>query len=189
MERHVYASTHVYAPYEQVQARLRDDPARLLGDPSTTTANELHSREVEVHAGPLAIHDRFTIDLTGYDCFPEHHYCRLQLRFHGDRHHVLVPDVRAVVEASDAGDGRTQLELIGHYQPRMGAVGALEDALVGHRAVEEAMAQILDDMRARLQSALEAGSTQVGGAPLRTGDDERGVGGVDEARPRTVGQR
>ena len=188
MERHVYAYTHVYVPYEQVQALLRDDPVRLLSDAATSNENELHSREVEVHAGPLAIHDRFTIDLAGYDCFPEHHYCRLQLRLHGDRHHVLVPDVRAVVEASDAGDGRAQLELIGHYQPRMGAVGALEDALVGHRAVEEAMTQVLEDLRGRLQAAPMATSATGTGPATATRRDER-ASHVDERRPRTVGQR
>jgi hypothetical protein len=180
MERSVYASTHVYAPFEQVQAVLRDNPMRVLGEPGDTSTHDLHSREIEIHAGPVAIHDRFTIDLASFDCFPEHHYCRIQLRFHGDRHHVLVPDVRGVIEASDAGDGRTQLELIGHYQPRMGAVGALEDALVGHRAVEEAMTRVLEDLRSRLQATPRTASA-TGTAPPGTRHDERG--------PRTVGQR
>lgn len=151
MQRHVYASTHVDVPFERVQEFLRDDPARVLGEPGPGGAGDLHSRELEVHAGPVTIHDRFAIELEGFDAFSEHHYCRLQVRLHGDRHHLLIPDVQGVLEASDAGADRTQLALIGHYRPRMGAVGALEDALVGHRAVEEALTQMLEDLKARLQ--------------------------------------
>jgi len=51
---------------------------------------EVHSLEFEVHAGPVPIHDRFTIRFGQFDEYPEDHFCRLRWRFHGDRHHVVV---------------------------------------------------------------------------------------------------
>jgi hypothetical protein len=155
LQRHVFASTAVDAPFGQVQSVLRDSPESLFGDPADR-GEEVHSPEFEVHAGPVPIHDRFTIRFGEFDEYPGDHFCRLRLRCHGDRHHVVVPDLDAVVEASDAGDDRTQLEVVGHYVPRMGALGALEDAIVGHRAVQEALNLIVAQLATALEGAVAA---------------------------------
>jgi hypothetical protein len=66
--------------------------------------------------------------------YPEDHFCHLHLTYRGDRHH-MVPCVEAVVDASDAGDDRTQLEVVGLLAPH-GNSGALEGVLIGHQAVQ-----------------------------------------------------
>jgi hypothetical protein len=152
MQRHVYTSTHADTPFADAQAIMRDSPERLFPDPADHGAEAMHSREIEVHAGPVAIHARFTIEFGEFEAYPKDHFCRLRLKCHGDRHHLVLPDVDAAVEASDAGDERTELEIVGHYSLRLGALGALEDALVGHRAVEEAMTQLVSDLRAALEA-------------------------------------
>jgi hypothetical protein len=153
MQRHVYTSTHADVPFADAQAIMRESPERLFSDPADHAAESIHSREIEAHAGPVPIHDRFTIELGEFEAYPNDHFCRLRLKCHGDRHHLVLPDVDAAVEASDAGDERTELEIVGHYSPRLGALGALEDALVGHRAVEGAMSQLMADLRAALEAA------------------------------------
>ena len=65
---------------------------------------------------------------------------------------MVLPDIDVAVEASDAGHQRTELEIVGHYSPRLGPLGALEDTLVGHQAVEEAMTQLVADLRAALEA-------------------------------------
>jgi hypothetical protein len=152
MQRHVYTSTHADVPFAETRAIMRDSPERLFPDPADHAAETVQSREIAVHVGPVAIHDRFTIDFGDFEAYPRDHFCRLRLKCHGDRHHMVMPDVDAAVEASDAGDERTELELVGHYSPRLGALGALEDAVIGHRAVEEAMFQLVSDLRAALEA-------------------------------------
>jgi hypothetical protein len=152
LQRHVYTSTHADAPYAGVQALLRDAPEELFRQPVEDPDGQVHSREIEVHAGPVPIHDRFTIEFGEFETFPQDHFCRRRLTCHGDRHHMVLPDVEAALEASDTGDQRTELELVGHYAPRLGALGALEDVVVGHRAVEEAMTVLLADLRAALEA-------------------------------------
>jgi hypothetical protein len=144
---------------------LRDSADRVFGDPADR-GDEVHSLEFEVHAGPVPIHDRFTIRFGQFDEYPEDHFCRLRLRFHGDRHHVVVPDVDAVVVASDAGDDRTELEVVGHYVPGLGPLGALQDAIVGHRAVQDALNLIV----AHLGTALEGAAAASG--PAEEADED-----------------
>ncbi len=153
MQRHVYTSSHADVPFADALAIMRDAPERLFPDSAHHAAAAVQSREFEVHAGPVPIRDRFTIEFGEFEAYPKDHFCRLRLKCHGDRHHLVLPDVDAAVEASDAGDERTELEIVGHYSPRLGALGALEDALVGHRAVEEAMSQLVADLRAALEAA------------------------------------
>jgi hypothetical protein len=152
MQRHVYTSTRADVPFGGAQPIIRDAPERLFPDSADDAAEAVRSREIEVHAGPVAIHDRFTIEFGDFEAYPEDHFCRLRLKCHGERHHLVLPDIDAAVEASDAGDERTELEIVAHYSPRLGALGALEDALVGYRAVEEAMTELVDDLRAALEA-------------------------------------
>jgi hypothetical protein len=154
LQRRVYASTHAYVPFAGVQSIMRNDPERLFRDPADNLGEVVHSRELEIHAGPVPVHDRFTIEIGQLEVYPDDHFCRLHLTCRGDRHHLVLPDVDAVIDASDAGDDRTQLEVVGHYSPPMGALGALEDALIGHRAVHEAMTLVVADLAAALQAAL-----------------------------------
>jgi len=153
LQRHAYASTHANAPFPGVHALLCDAPERLFSDPASGTKGTVKSREIEVHAGPVLIHDQFTVELGEFESFPQDHFCRLRLKVHGDRHHMVLPDVDIALEASEAGDDRTELEIVGHYSPRLGALGAVEDVLVGHRAVEEAMTVLLNDFRVALEAA------------------------------------
>jgi hypothetical protein len=173
MQRHVYTSTHADVPFGGAQAIIRDAPERLFPDSADDAAEAVQSREIEVHAGPVAIHDRFTIEFGEFEAYPKDHFCRLRLKCHGHRHHMLLPDVDAAVEASDAGDQRTELEIVGHYSPRLGALGALEDALVGHRAVEEAMFQLVSDLRAALEATNSRAhpTTTAPDATTRTSND------------------
>jgi hypothetical protein len=138
---------------------MRDAPERLFRKPADDTAKLSQTREMEVHAGPLALHDRFSIEFGDFEAHPDGHFSRLRLTCRGDRHHMLLPDIDAVLDASDAGDDRTELEIAGHYMPRLGALGALEDALVGHRAVEEAMTQLVADLRLALEAIHERTAT------------------------------
>jgi hypothetical protein len=153
LQRHAYASTFANAPFAGVHALLRETPERLFRDPGHDSGEPVTSRELEVHAGLVPIHDRFTIEFGEFESYPQDHFCRLRLKCHGDRHHMVLPDVDIAVEASDAGDQQTELEIVGHYSPRLGALGALEDALVGHHAVEEAMTVLVADFRAALEAA------------------------------------
>jgi hypothetical protein len=173
MQRHVFTSTHADVPFGGVQTIIRDAPERLFPDSADHAGEAVQSREIEVHAGPVAIHDRFTIEFGDFEAYPKSHFCRLRLKCHGDRHHMLLPHVDAAVEASDAGDERTQLDIVAHYSPRLGALGALEDAVVGHRAMEEAMFQLVSDLRAALEatnSRADATAT-VPDATTRRSDD------------------
>jgi hypothetical protein len=181
LQRHAYASTHANAPFPGVHALLRDAPERLFSDSTSDWSGTVKSREIEVHAGPVVIHDQFSVELGEFESFPQDHFCRLRLKVHGDRHHMVLPDVEIALEASEAGDDRTELEIVGHYSPRRGALGAVEDVLVGHRAVGEAMTALIDDFRV----ALEAAHTRpriVSAAPQATGQT-RDEALADKRRP------
>ena len=152
MERHVYTSTLASVPFADVDAILRDAPVRLFRQLDGDNTDPPQTREIQLHAGPIAIHDRFTIELGEFEAHPDGHFSRLHLRCHSDRHHVVLPDVDVALDASDAGDDRTELEIAAHYTPPLGALGALEDAVVGHRAVEEAMTHLMADLRTALEA-------------------------------------
>ncbi|MCC6765513.1 MAG: hypothetical protein IT293_12710 [Deltaproteobacteria bacterium] len=51
----------------------------------------------------------------------------------------------------------TQLELVGRYDPPLGAVGAALDALVGHRIADASVHRFLSEIAAHLRQTLAAG--------------------------------
>ena len=152
MKRSVYVDAYVIMPFETVRSLMRDTPGALFGMAAENKGPEVLTVAVGAHAGVIPIHDRFAIEFGSFEEAPGHYFATLHVKFAGDKHHVLVPDVDAKVEAIDEGYSRTELRLVGSYEPRMGPAGALEDVLLGHHAVEEAMQQVLYEVRNHLGS-------------------------------------
>lgn len=155
VKRSVYVHDSAEVPFESVVALMRGAPRMLFGSSGGATS-EPTTADVTTHVGPIPIHDRFAVTFGDFAEASGQHYATLQITFSGDKHHVLVPDVEAKLEASAESPSRTRLAFVGSYQPPMGPVGALEDVLAGHRAVEEAMQQVIRELRDRMQAATRA---------------------------------
>ncbi len=147
MQRDVFFSNLLPVPFRRARAVLIDRPQALFGDgrtvgrdPATETAAGIPAIRYEWQAeiGPLQ------------DCPAEYRVTR-HVRLSAGRHPRLVPDVEAVVDASDMGVAGTQVAVAASYRTRLGAVGVVGDAIGGHRHVHEAIRAVMVEACSRLE--------------------------------------
>jgi hypothetical protein len=69
----------------------------------------------------------------------------------------LFPLMHAELDVYALTAGETQLDLSGHYEPPLGALGKVIDAVLGHRIAEASVHQFLVDVADHLRRILPSG--------------------------------
>jgi len=142
-------------PYEEVRAILRADALSLF-QRATLTALErarLVGATLHTRVGPIEIGVQVSIRIvrvTEEISALGERSLRLEIAWTAAERGALFPSMDAVLVARPLSSGETQLELLGHYQPPLGPVGAVLDALVGHRIAEASVQRFVQDVAKRL---------------------------------------
>jgi len=138
----------VDAPIERVLEVIRAGPAacipdliedasgRLLCSISVNFGGRLE-RQAQVGIGELASGDG---------------WLTLPVSWRAAEADVLFPVFTGELQAADLSEGRTELALVGHYDPPLGPVGELVDRLVLHRVARQALAGFLRRVSERVMS-------------------------------------
>lgn len=83
---------------------------------------------------------------------------RLPIRWVAKDHAGLFPTMDAEIRLTDLGGARTELRLVGEYEPPLGALGAVVDRVAGHRVAERSVRDFLEGVADRLRARLTAHS-------------------------------
>jgi hypothetical protein len=67
---------------------------------------------------------------------------------------ALFPSMQATLSLYALSANETQIDLDGRYQPPMGTIGNVVDALVGHRVAEASVLRFVQDVAAHLNAEL-----------------------------------
>jgi hypothetical protein len=97
------------------------------------------SRRVRAEVGPM---------ISGPDSL------RIPLHWTAAEHPNLFPVMDGDLHISDAGGNHIELRLVGEYGSPLGAVGAVADAVAGHRVAENSLRGFLTEVANRLRAEL-----------------------------------
>jgi hypothetical protein len=76
---------------------------------------------------------------------------RLRLSWQAAKHVDLFPTMSATLDVYALGPQETQLDFQGEYRPPLGVVGAVIDAVIGHRVAEAAVHRFVEEIAERLR--------------------------------------
>ena len=152
--------------YERVVQHLRHDALGVFRRATRNNAELIEQGGVQLHAhlGSVEIGADVTVDVgkpeqtlsspVGYPitAFPLTWRAR-------DREHMF-PEMRAKLLAYPHSSTRTQLEIEGTYDPPLGVVGDVLDALGGHRIAESSVARFLREVSVQLSVELHEADSE-----------------------------
>ena len=159
MDRPLYAYEYARAAYEDVVAVLRADAATLLQD--ATSASQEHADEVvtrlRVPVGGFELGRDVRIHVGDFET-PEPLRTRVGLSWQATDVAGLFPAVDASLEVAALSEHppRTQITLVGTYEPPLGIVGAAVDRALLHRVAESAVHTFVREVTARLTERARA---------------------------------
>jgi hypothetical protein len=159
MRRFLSSSRYIDAPFDVVAAILAQDAVGILQEASESSAGEAHAahahlrahvagedvaRDVRIAVGPFE-----PLGITRV---------RVPLHWEASRTPALFPvaDAHVDVQALSLHPPVTEVELTAAYEPPLGLLGALGDAVLGHRLAEEAVTRFVRDVCARLEVEVAA---------------------------------
>ncbi len=79
---------------------------------------------------------------------------RIPLHWKAAEHPNLFPFMEGELHISDVVGNRIELRLVGEYRAPLGAIGAVADAVAGHRVAEKSLHGFLNEVANRLQAKL-----------------------------------
>ena len=153
--KELHSYDYATMPYEEVRAILRGN-ALALFQRATLTALErakLVGAALRTRLGPVEIGvevDIRIVRVTEEISALGERSLRVELAWTAAERSSLFPSMQATLIAQPLSSGETHLELEGRYQPPLGAVGAVLDALIGHRIAEASVQRFVQDIAKRL---------------------------------------
>lgn len=157
-------SLHCYGyidrPYESVRSLLYKDATKLLQRATTSAAtrsNEiLASLHLQVAGIEIGVDVRVFVQRIREQkaASGEPLATRLELSWEAANMPALFPVMLAEVTAKPLSQSETQLDVDGCYWPPLGPLGALIDAVGGHRIAEATVHRFLTDLAAQIRQEL-----------------------------------
>jgi hypothetical protein len=144
-------------PIATVQAKLHDDPLRLIERATASGARRTQDliANLEVAIGSLEIgveirpHVESIQDMPAAPGLPT--MTQVALRWEAAKTPVLFPLMQARLEAWPIGPCETLVELAGEYKPPLGILGGAADAMFGHRLAEASVATFLENVLSQIR--------------------------------------
>jgi hypothetical protein len=147
-------------PYEQVRDALNLDPGAVCGQ--ATRAAESRAQTVaalSVNLGGIEIGTDITVTVDRVEETPGKATTpattRLYLQWEAAHSPRLFPLMQAELAVYPLTGRETQLDFGGRYQPPLGALGRIIDAVLAHRLAEAAVHRFLGEVSGHLSNALE----------------------------------
>lgn len=135
---------------------LAEEPERVLGAPPDTGA--VREQRTGLHVRRAGVDLSRDVRLVRGDLVLDADAARLPLRWEDAEQPKLFPILEATLELVPVPSGRratTQVGLSGRYRPPFGRLGAVADALAGHKVVLESIDRFLDDLTRRIETEVE----------------------------------
>jgi hypothetical protein len=150
-------------PYPRVCEALRHDPAGLFQRATASAAARAQElvATLRVAVGTVELGAGIVIELGAVaeqTSALGDRTTSLGLAWRGASAAVLFPAMEATLSVYPLSPTETQLDFHGRYRPPLGALGQALDALVGHRIAEAAVLRFVQDVAARLEAELGAGT-------------------------------
>lgn len=154
MERNLYYYEYVKQPAAAVIKALTTNAKALFDSATSSAVAETSGLATDLHVelGGLDIGKEVRIDLGPPEIAGDR--ARIPIRWKAAEQKALFPSMDAELEVEPLSHAipMTQLSIVGRYRPPLGVLGAMGDALVGHRLAELAVRNFLTDLSRRLQA-------------------------------------
>ena len=150
---------YVNHPFADVEAALAIDPAGIIKR-ATTAASERAAdlgAKLHAHVGPIDVTADIAIEIGPYDDTPlasGRKALRIPIAWRALRATRAFPVMQAELTAYPLTSTETQLELVGTYEPPLGALGRAIDSAVLHRLAEASVLQFLQEIARHLRDHL-----------------------------------
>jgi hypothetical protein len=158
--REINCFDYVNAGYERVRDVLQTNPLALCHSATKTTAapGGLATAELHMGLGGFAIGTDVDVAVREVEeqAATPRHPTTTTLRFdwQASGRPWLFPFMHAELRAYPINATNTQLELVGRYDPPLGAIGAAVDAVIGHRIASACVDRFLADVAGHLRATL-----------------------------------
>ena len=146
--------------YEQVRDALVADPVAVFHAATQAASSRAHTVAValRVDIGGLEIAREVVVSVQNVVEEPGKGRTvprtRIDLQWAAAKSPRWFPFMRAELAIYPLTSTETQLDLLGHYAPPLGALGSVIDALVGHRIAEASVHHLLADVAEHLRRSL-----------------------------------
>lgn len=156
--RELQAYDYVNHPYPAVKDALCAD-ARGVIERATRQAADRANRvgaQLRVQIGVLEVGADIDVQVTGVDEVTAYGgpATRLGLAWKAVRRPELFPTMEGALTFYPLSPEETQLDFEGRYQPPLGPVGNLLDAMVGHKLAEASVRRMIEDIAGWLRAQL-----------------------------------
>jgi hypothetical protein len=154
--REIRAFDYVNQPYERVRDALQADAAAIF-----------HSATKVAEARTGALIASLTVEVKGIELSKEifikiggvreepgpklSHATHIDLEWEAKGSPGLFPTMKADLSVYPLSATETQIDLRGHYEPPLGALGGAIDAIVGHRIAEASIHRFVTALAERLR--------------------------------------
>lgn len=151
-ELHVF--NYINRPYADVRRDLLADPKRLFRAATATAAEggpELHAK-----AGPVDVSAEIDLEILSIDEASDstRPTTRIEFAWKATKRPGLFPTLRATFSMYPLTPTETQLELSGIYDPPLGVVGDMIDAVAMGNMARTSVQRFVDDTAAYLRGAV-----------------------------------
>jgi len=164
MKRSVYQLDVVDRPFGEVADLLHSRPNELI-DPEDLV--ELRDRnravvELDAHLSPFCISCQALVEFGPFTQIDgQMSVATLRVRWEALEHRSWFPTWSGEFEAVPRADHTTQLGFVGTYQPPMGPVGGLADAVILHRVADGALRTFFENALIQLAGRVDVQSDHV----------------------------
>jgi hypothetical protein len=158
--REIRCYDYVNHPYEQVREALSKDALAVFQ--SATKAAESRARsiasELRVEIGGIGVQADIIISIRKMDEKASEGMAgpvtRFELKWQAAKMPSLFPVMEAELSIYPLTGTETQLDFSGLYEPPLGALGKVVNAMVGHRIAEVSVHRFVSDVAGWLRQAL-----------------------------------
>lgn len=169
MSRLIYTYAYAKVAFDDAIALLAGDPERLLQDATDVSAADADSVVANLHVS-IAGHDidrDVTIELGEFDPV-EVLRSVVPVRWRATRGHLWFPTMDATLEitALSLRPPLVQVTLAGSYEPPLGTLGAVLDAVAAHRIAEATAHTFVNEVARRLEELVARTEDPVRAGPI-----------------------
>ena len=158
--REIRCFDYVNHPYAPVRDALAANALEVFRSATHAAASRAHSvaSQLRVDVGGIEVGADIEISVREMDQHPADAtfspWTCLQLEWEAAKRPHLFPFMRAELRIYPLTASETQLDFSGCYEPPLGAVGRVMDALVGHRVAEASVHRFVTDVAAYLRTTI-----------------------------------
>lgn len=164
MERQLYNYTYISRPYAAVAEALKADARSVLAEATEAATNQADAIEATLEAklGNFEVGRDVRIELDAWEPIGDR-TIKVPLRWRAAEHPAIFPAMHGQVEvtALSINPPLTQVTFTGHYRPPLGVLGAIADALAGHRVAEASIHWFIDHIAAALVERVNHNATSL----------------------------